>query len=65
VVFPLVVLFFFKLPFFATGLFGAAVFARFLAIARFCGRFFAGVAFLPAAFFDFFLFFFLLAIREV
>jgi hypothetical protein len=52
----------FEAFFFATAFFGEAFFADFVAIARF---FFSGVAFLPALFFDFFLCFFLLAIRAV
>jgi hypothetical protein len=45
---------------------GAAFFADFVADFTATARFFfAGVAFLPARFFDFFLGFFLLAIRAV
>ena len=50
----------FEAFFFATAFFGEAFFGDFVAIARF---FFSG--FLPALFFDFFLCFFLLAIRAV
>ena len=63
--FPLLVVF--RRFFFAPALFGAVVFTDFFLIARFC-TFFAEVGFRLALFFDvfdFFLFFFLLAIRAV
>jgi hypothetical protein len=66
-VFPLIAFFFstFLLP---TALFGAAfLFANFLGVLLFCARRFAG-DFLPSLFFDlvdFFLVFFLVAIRAV